>query len=47
MPIDSVKAFADKNGIDFEAVEDADHRFSKPDKMDYAIELITALFDLK
>ncbi|MBR6109208.1 MAG: alpha/beta hydrolase [Clostridia bacterium] len=47
VPIDSVKAFADKNGIDFEAVEDADHRFSKPDKMDYAVELITALFDLK
>ena len=47
VPVEAVRSFAEKNSIFFEAVDGADHRFSDPAKMDYAIELITEWFDLK
>ena len=43
---DFVKAFAEKNGIKFVPVENADHRFIDPLKMDEAIKVITEFFEL-
>ena len=43
---DFVKAFADKNGIKFVPVENADHRFIDPLKMDEAIKEITEFYEL-
>ena len=47
VPFDAVKAFAEDNVIDFEPVENADHRFQSPEKMDFAIAKICAFFGLK
>lgn len=47
VPFDTVKAFADDNVIDFEPVENADHRFQSPEKMDFAIAKICAFFGLR
>lgn len=44
---DSVKAFAEKNLIGFIPVEDADHRFIDPLKMDAAIAEILKAFSLQ
>lgn len=46
VPIGAVKAFAERNSIDFESIENADHRFKDPAKMDSAIELIAIWFDM-
>ena len=47
IPFADVKAFAEDNLIDFIPVEDADHRFRDPRKMDYAIAKIIEFLDLK
>lgn len=47
IPISVVRAFAEENVIDFEAVEGADHRFQNPACMDRAVAKILAFFDLK
>ena len=47
VPFDEVKAFAENNVIDFEPIENADHRFQSPEKMDLAIAKICAFFGLK
>ena len=47
VPFDAVKAFAEDNVIEFEPVENADHRFQSPEKMDFAIAKICAFFGLK
>ena len=47
VPFDAVKAFAEENVIDFEPVENADHRFQSPEKMDFVIAKICAFFELK
>ena len=47
VPFDDVKSFAKKNKIGFIAVDDADHRFLDPQKMDVAIAEILKLFDLQ
>ena len=47
VPFDRVKAFAEDNVIDFEPVENADHRFQSPEKMDFAIARICAFFGLR
>lgn len=47
VPIDAVRAFAEENLIEFEAVEGADHRFLDPRKMDYATGRIAAFFGMK
>ena len=47
IPIAVVRAFAEDNVIEFEAVEGADHRFQNPASMGRAIALILAFFDLK
>ena len=47
IPIDVVRAFAEENVIEFEAVEGADHRFQKPAYMDHAIAQILSFFALK
>ena len=47
VPFDGVKAFAEQNGIDFIAVDGADHRFLDPQKMDIAIAKFLELFDLQ
>ena len=47
VPFDAVKAFAEDNVIDFEPVENADHRFQSPEKMDLAIQKICAFFGLR
>lgn len=44
VPFDVVKDFAEKNDIRFVAVENADHRFIDPKKMDEAIKAITEFF---
>lgn len=41
VPFDVVKTFANRNGITFVPVENADHRFVDPMKMDAAIKAIT------
>ena len=40
VPFSAVKEFAEKNDIRLEAIENADHRFSDPNKMDTAINFI-------
>lgn len=40
VPFDAVRQFADKNRIRFVPVENADHRFIDPEKMEEAIQLI-------
>ena len=47
VPFDAVKAFAEDNVIEFVPVENADHRFQSPEKMDFAIAQICAFFGLK
>lgn len=47
VPLAAVKDFAEKNVIDLEVVEGADHRFLDPAKMDLAIARIAAFFGLK
>ena len=42
---DFVKAFAEKNGIRFIPVENADHRFVDPHTMDVAIKAVAEFFD--
>lgn len=42
---DAVKEFSEKNGIRFVPVEDADHRFIDPKKMDAAIKSIIEFFE--
>ena len=44
---DAVKAFAEDNVIEFEPIENADHRFQSPEKMDLAIAKICAFFGLR
>ena len=44
---DAVKEFAENNVIEFVPVENADHRFQAPEKMDLAIAKICAFFGLK
>ena len=44
---DFVKAFAEKNGIRFIPVENADHRFKNPLNMDFAIKEIADFFDFE
>ena len=47
IPIAVVRAFAEDNVIEFEAVEGADHRFQNPACMDRAIASILAFFGLR
>lgn len=47
VPFDAVKAFAEDNVIEFEPIENADHRFQSPEKMDLAIARICAFFGLR
>ena len=44
VPIEASRAFAEQNVIEFIPVEDADHRFRDPKKMDYAIKTILEFF---
>lgn len=44
VPFDSARAFAEKNGIRFVAVENAEHRFKDPLKMDIATKQADAMF---
>ena len=46
VPEESVRAFAEKNGIEYIPVEKADHRFMDPKLMDLAIEYIQMFLDL-
>ena len=47
VPFDAVKAFAEDNVIEFEPIENADHRFQSAEKMDLAIAKICAFFGLR
>ncbi len=47
VPFDAVKAFAENNVIDFEPIENADHRFRSPEKTDLATAKICAFFGLR
>ena len=47
VPIEASRAFAEENGIAFEPVEGADHRFQNPKHMDAAISRIAAFFGMK
>ena len=47
VPFAAVEAFADRNLLDFEAVENADHRFIDPKIMERAIIRIADFFDLR
>ena len=47
VPFDAVKAFAENNVIEFEPIENADHRFQSPEKADLAIAKICAFFGLR
>ena len=47
VPFAAVEAFADRNLLDFEAVENADHRFLDPKIMERAIIRIAAFFELR
>ena len=47
VPFAAVRAFAEENVIEFEAVEGADHRFLSPKKMDAAVARILAFFGLR
>jgi hypothetical protein len=44
VPYESVSRFAEKNGIQFQLVEGADHRFTDVEKMDEAISQILNFF---
>ena len=44
VPIEPVKEFAENSFLDFIAVEEADHRFHDPKKMDEAILQIETFF---
>ena len=44
VPFEDVKAFANDNSIDFITVENADHRFTEPKKMDLAVTEIIKQF---
>lgn len=46
VPFEAGKSFAEGNGIAFRPVEDADHRFQDPAKMEAAIESILEFFAL-
>ena len=46
VPYAAVEAFAEKNNIRFVPVENADHRFGDPLKMDVVIKHITELFGM-
>ena len=46
VPYEAVRAFAEKNNIRFVSVENADHRFVDPLKMDLVIKHITELFGM-
>ena len=46
VPIAAVRRFAERNGIEFVTVEDADHRFQCPEHMDEAIRDILAFYAL-
>ncbi len=47
VPIETVKAFAENNVIDYVPVAHADHRFMSPEKMDFAIGTICAFYGLR
>ncbi len=47
IPLSVVRAFAEENVIEFEAVEGADHRFQNPACIDYANARILAFFGLR
>ncbi len=47
IPIDTVKAFAEENVIEFEVIENADHRFQDPLTMERANARIAAFFGMK
>ncbi len=47
VPIEASRAFAEKNGIAFEAVDGADHRFQNPKHMDAAVSRIAAFFGMR
>ena len=47
VPIETVRLFAERNGISFISVEGADHRFQDTEKMDFAIEEIVRFFDMR
>ena len=47
VPIADVRAFAEDNVIDFEAVEGANHRFQDPRQMDHAVARIAAFFGMR
>ncbi|MCR5794319.1 MAG: alpha/beta fold hydrolase [Solobacterium sp.] len=46
VPFDVVKAFAQNNGIRFTAVPGSDHRFTKKEDMDLAVQQVIAFFGL-
>jgi len=47
VPFGAVKAFAEENVIEFEAVDGADHRFQNPRHMDAAVARTAAFFDMR
>ena len=47
VPIETVRLFAERNGISFISVEGADHRFQDTEKMDFAIEEIVRFFNMR
>ena len=47
VPIETMRLFAERNGIFFIPVEEADHRFQDTEKMDFAIEEIVRFFDMR
>ena len=47
VPFETVKAFAENNVIEFIPVENADHRFQSPEKMDRVIAELFAFFGMK
>ncbi|MBR6428417.1 MAG: alpha/beta hydrolase [Clostridia bacterium] len=47
VPFDAVKEFAERNGIELDAVEGADHKFRDPAKMDRVIKRMAEYFGMK
>jgi pimeloyl-ACP methyl ester carboxylesterase len=47
VPIETVRAFAENNVIEFIPIENADHRFQSPEKMDRVIAEVFAFFGMK
>ena len=47
VPIETVRAFAENNVIEFIPIKNADHRFQSPEKMDRVIAEIFAFFGMK